>query len=220
MVTQTQQQGFPNVASPFVRTGGYIEQAWLQFLINLWNRTGASQGGSPFSSGDIKESAAAGAQTGWLVCDGSAISRTIYSSLFQTIGTTYGSGDGSTTFNIPDYRGRFKIGTNTTYLLGATGGTETQTLSVPNLPAHNHTVTDPGHIHGVNDPTHHHSVSNGSGSGGTGSGGTGGSTQTTDALTGITIQSATTGITTQNTGSGTAFSILPPYAPVTVLIKV
>ena len=44
---------------------------------------------------------------GWLLCNGQAVSRTIYSELFATIGTTYGNGDGSTTFNVPDYRGKF-----------------------------------------------------------------------------------------------------------------
>lgn len=47
------------------------------------------------------------APSGWLACDGSAVSRTTYASLFTTIGTTYGTGDGSTTFNLPDFRGRF-----------------------------------------------------------------------------------------------------------------
>jgi phage-related tail fiber protein len=47
------------------------------------------------------------APTGWIVCDGSAISRTTYSELFSRIGTTYGVGDGSSTFNIPDFRGTF-----------------------------------------------------------------------------------------------------------------
>lgn len=47
------------------------------------------------------------APTGWLKCNGAAISRTSYSDLFSVIGTTYGTGDGSTTFNLPDFRGRF-----------------------------------------------------------------------------------------------------------------
>jgi len=45
--------------------------------------------------------------SGWLMCDGRAVSRTVYASLFSSIGTSYGSGDGSTTFNLPDFRGRF-----------------------------------------------------------------------------------------------------------------
>ena len=67
------------------------------------------------------------APTNWLIADGSAISRTTYASLFAAIGTTYGVGDGSTTFNLPDFRGRIPVGKNaaTFGTLGATGGSET-----------------------------------------------------------------------------------------------
>ena len=50
------------------------------------------------------------APTGWLICDGSAISRTTYSKLFSAIGTTFGEGDGITTFNLPNYKGKFAVG--------------------------------------------------------------------------------------------------------------
>lgn len=54
--------------------------------------------------------AASAAPTSWLICDGTAVSRTTYASLFNSIGTAHGTGDGSTTFNLPDYRGRFLRG--------------------------------------------------------------------------------------------------------------
>ena len=54
--------------------------------------------------------AGAAAPTGWLLCQGQAVSRTTYAQLFSVIGTTYGSGDGSTTFNLPDMRGRVAVG--------------------------------------------------------------------------------------------------------------
>lgn len=93
--------------------------------------------------------------TGWLFCYGQSISRTTYSALFSAIGTTYGSGDGSTTFNLPDLRGRVVAGqddmggssanrlTNQTGglngdTLGATGGSETHTLTEAQMPAHSH----------------------------------------------------------------------------------
>lgn len=60
--------------------------------------------------GDLKISAVNTAPSGWLICDGSAVSRSTYADLFLAIGTAYGSGDGTTTFNIPDYRGRFMRG--------------------------------------------------------------------------------------------------------------
>lgn len=60
--------------------------------------------------GDIKASGRAAAPSGWLLCEGQAVSRAAFSALFAAIGTAYGAGDGSTTFNVPDLRGRFPIG--------------------------------------------------------------------------------------------------------------
>lgn len=65
------------------------------------------------------------APTGWLLCNGSAVSRTTYAALFAIIGTTYGVGNGSTTFNLPDMRQRFPLGkaaSGTGSTLGGTGG--------------------------------------------------------------------------------------------------
>lgn len=93
--------------------------------------------------------------TGYLFCYGQAISRTTYADLFTAISTTYGVGDGSTTFNLPDLRGRVVAGqddmggssadilTNQTNgingdTLGATGGSETHTLTEAQLPSHSH----------------------------------------------------------------------------------
>ncbi len=215
------QQGFPNISSPLVSGDGIIQQTWYQLLISLWRRTGSGSGALPFSSGDIKESAVAGPQLGWLECDGSAVSRLDFSGLFAAIGTTYGTGDNSTTFNIPDYRGRFRIGTDASFPLGISGGAETQTLITANLASHSHVVTDPHHTHGITDPGHVHTTAvvdnllgvTGTDPGSAVAGNTG------SATTGVTVNSAATGISIQNTGSGTPFSIMPPYAPVTVLIK-
>ena len=80
---------------------------------------------------------------GVLVADGSAVSRTgIYADLFALVGTTYGAGDGSTTFNLPDWRGRFALAAGqgsglTNRVLGSTGGTE----KITQIPQHNHTAT-------------------------------------------------------------------------------
>ena len=97
--------------------------------------------------GTILDFAAATAPTGYLVCDGSAVSRTTYAALFAVIGTTWGSGNGSTTFNVPDLRGRTAIGAGTgtasdatAHALGSNGGTETHKLThaQSGVPAHSH----------------------------------------------------------------------------------
>lgn len=86
--------------------------------------------------------------SGWLICDGRAISRTSYSSLFNVIGTTYGAGDGSTTFNLPDYRDRVPVGLDSNdsdfNTLGKTGGEKKHTLTVNEMPAHKHELTIEG----------------------------------------------------------------------------
>lgn len=95
--------------------------------------------------GSIQAYGGMSAPTNWLICDGSAISRTDYKELFQIIGTTYGAGDGSTTFNLPDLRGKVAIGPNTAHLLGTSGGQEEHihttgnfTLGINHIPSHNH----------------------------------------------------------------------------------
>ena len=110
-------------------------------------------------SGIVLPFAGGTAPTGWLLCGGQAVSRTTYSALFAAIGTAYGAGDGSTTFNVPDLRGTAIIGKDdmggtaanrvtsgvsgiAATTLGARGGDE-------RLHQHTHaaTVTDPGHTH-------------------------------------------------------------------------
>lgn len=123
----------------------------------------------------------------WVLCDGSTISRTTYSALFGVIGTTYGSGNGSSTFHVPDLRGRMPIGAgtgagdNTTgsgqvtggdaltaRTVGQWGGNQTHTLTEAQIPGHTHSGTTGGqsqnHEHsgttyGMNSNTSHsHSV--------------------------------------------------------------
>ena len=88
--------------------------------------------------GSIQMYAGSSEPTGWLMCDGRAVSRTKYSKLFEVIGTTYGSGDGSTTFNLPDMRNLFVVGAGSSYSINSKGGSDTVTLTTSQIPAHTH----------------------------------------------------------------------------------
>jgi len=101
--------------------------------------------GNTIPPGTVFDYAGTTAPTGYLLCDGSAVNRTTYSALFNILGTTWGVGDGSTTFNIPDLRGRTSIGAGqggglTNRTLGQTLGTEQHILTVSEMPAHTHNV--------------------------------------------------------------------------------
>jgi len=121
--------------------------------------------------------------TGFLECTGQAVSRSTYATLFGIIGTTYGSGNGSTTFNVPDLRDRVSVSKSPTKNLASTGGANTvtstgnvggstanATLSVPQLASHSHgggANTDarsaPGSPVGVNVPASTGSTGGGAG---------------------------------------------------------
>lgn len=100
------------------------------------------------------------APAGYLLCDGSAVSRTTYAALFAVIGTMYGVGDGSSTFNVPDCRGRVlvglapggqasvnQVGLNDGTAMSARRPQHSHGTSGLTLPNHVHSLTDPGHIH-------------------------------------------------------------------------
>ena len=84
----------------------------------------------------------------WLICDGSEVSRTTYAELFNVIGTSYGSGDGTTTFNLPDKRGRVSVGFDSDdsdfNIIGKHGGEKTHTLTVSEIPSHSHKIKGSG----------------------------------------------------------------------------
>lgn len=155
-------------------------------------------------AGFIQMYGAASAPTGWLLCNGAAVSRSTYATLFALIGTTYGAGDGSSTFNVPDMRDKFPVGSGSTYALNATGGSANSTL-----PSHTHTatVTDPGHNHTYLEPQFE------DGGGGGESEIQNRSTQNTStATTGITVANSTEGSSSTNTN-------LPPYRGINFIIK-
>lgn len=149
--------------------------------------------GNLFSVGDLKWSAAANAPTGWLLCDGSAVSRVTYAALYAAVGVAFGAGDGSTTFNLPDYRGRAPLGAGagaglTARARGDKGGEEAHALAVAELPSHNHTGTT-----GNDAPDHSHAGQT-----------AGASARHTHSTTGIFASSCTTGPAGFYSSSGSA----------------
>ena len=145
-------------------------------------------------TGAITMFAAATPPSGWLTCDGSAVSRSTYSDLFSTIGTTYGAGDGSSTFNLPDFGGRGPIGYKSNNAkfdaLNETGGAETHTLTVDEIPGHTHTYDK------LDGGAH------------------------SDAGSGATTDySSSNSRTSGSTGGGQAHNILDPYLTINFIIK-
>jgi microcystin-dependent protein len=113
--------------------------------VNVSGIVSGASGGT--ITGEVKMWATGTAPTGYLMCDGSVISRTTYANLFAVIGTTFGSGDGSTTFKLPSFQNRMPIGAGSTYSANTTGGSadaivpsHSHTFSGDALPAHNHTI--------------------------------------------------------------------------------
>lgn len=151
--------------------------------------------------------AGASAPTGWLLCDGAAVSRTTYADLFAAISTTYGAGDGSTTFNVPNLKGRVPVGRDAAQgefdTLGETGGAKTHTLSESEMPSHTHTQNS--HSHGNSAVGY----SIGAGSGGF---------QTTGSQT-VSWNTNSTTATNQNTGGNGAHNNLQPYMALNYIIK-
>lgn len=152
------------------------------------------------------------APTGYLYCNGAAVSRSTYSALFAKIGTTFGAGDNSTTFNLPDLRGRVLTGYTSAETefdaIGETGGAKTHTLSASEMPIHNHTINDPGHTH------------NGTALYGSTIGTPGGYTGPFGSVASWgAIGSSATGITINNAGSGGAHNNLQPYITLLPCIK-
>lgn len=149
--------------------------------------------------------AATSIQAGYLPADGSVVSRTTFASLFAYIGTTFGAGDGSTTFQLPDLRGKFArawdngAGIDPSRIFGS--------YALDTLKSHTHGITDAGHAHSIVDPGHTHNISLNSRFTAAGGNNTNptypetGNISIQSAFTGITVSSATTGITVNATGA-------------------
>lgn len=153
-------------------------------------------------SGIVLMHAGSSAPSGWLLCDGSAVSRSDYANLFAVIGVSYGAGNGTTTFNLPDLRGRFPVGraaSGTFATLGSTGGAETVALTAAQsgTAAHTHAATGAATAAGG----HAHSGGTSSGGGHGHSASTGGSGSHSHSVNQSYIMSLNTG--TAGNGGGT-----------------
>jgi microcystin-dependent protein len=154
------------------------------------------------------------APTGFLLCNGQAVSRVTYAALFAIVGVVFGAGDGSTTFTLPDYRNKTVLGAGDLYSANSQGGSKDAVLV-----SHTHTatVTDPAHSHPVvfedgivlvtNAGSGTHRISDGQLYGA-------GSNKlvTTAAGTGITVANSTAGVSGTNAN-------LPPYLGIFFIIK-
>lgn len=152
-------QSFPNLDFPFTQQN-LITDPWRAFLRVLWERTGGASGGVSVPTGQGALYFGTAAPDGWLLCDGAAVSRSIYFNLYGKIGTTWGSGDGFSTFNLPDLRQRFALGSipSGADTVGAYGGANEIALTTNQLPIHTHALTSKGHFHGITDPGHLHTL--------------------------------------------------------------
>lgn len=135
---------------PYLDTNG-VDALWAKTKKYVAAHSGSA--GSSAVIGSILMFAGETAPDGWLLCNGQAVSRTDYADLFAVIGVAYGSGDTSTTFNLPDLGGRVPVGVNDTYLVGGHGGNETHYITTDEMPAHNHTASTASagaHDHAMN----------------------------------------------------------------------
>lgn len=225
-----------NIMSPSIRVPGIMSiggNASVDGNMSVGGNLtvgGTTPGATPV--GTVVAFAGATPPSQWYLCYGQAVSRTTYAALFSAIGTAWGAGDGSTTFNLPDLRGRALFGqdnmggTAASRLTSAVSGIAGTTLGAiggdQNFPTHTHSVTDPTHTHSITDPGHTHIVYaalrdySGDGYGG-GGWGQNYNITTTSSVTGISVNTATTGITIQNSGTGVGGNV-PPAAVVNFII--
>ncbi len=186
---------------------------------------------------------------GYLLCEGQQVNRTDYPLLFRAIHLRFTPEvertQESTTFRIPDLRGRVPVGSGrgnelTQRVLGRFYGKETHQMSIAQLPSHNHPLVDNGHSHTIEDNGHEHPAKSGAAFLSWRHGGDGelratyhnvGGFQvnglgvpmiysTANAHTNIQVKTATTKVTMENTGGGAPFSLIQPSLGVRYIIKV
>jgi microcystin-dependent protein len=193
-----------NVYSEFVYSNIYVENGTINANTGwvFTNPDGGTMGvtainiakfsgsGATSNIGDYKDSAINSNHSGWLLCNGLAVSRTTYASLFTIVDTAFGAGDGSTTFNLPDGRGRVGgyIGTGvglTARTLGQSIGEENHALTLAENASHTHSYNAPNST-------------------------TGDANRNVFLGTTFTASNSPTGLTTGSSGSGTPHNVMQP----------
>ena len=212
---------------PVYGAAGIVNRAaktiWAMLTV-AHNTDGSHQADALNPSGAMVMFGGASAPTGWLLCDGAAVSRATYATLFAAIGTTWGVGDGSTTFNVPDMRGRAPIGAGTgsgltPRTLGSKLGEENHALTLAENGTHTHT----GGLHAHTGGAHNHTIATSTvaDNGGRVHCGAAGATGTTAyAASGGAVATTYDGaVATTSSGSGTAHNTMQPSAVVNFIIK-
>ncbi len=189
-------QGIPGLKGEGIPLGGTTGQILAKASNNdndvewIDNEGGTGVDSTPI--GAVFMYASNSIPSNWLLCNGQEINREEYSNLFNIIGTIYGEGDGETTFNLPNLKGRVPIGKDDNDydfdILGKTGGEKEHTLTINEMPNHNHKIGVDNNTFGA------------------------GSYPNNRALEG-------TGLTTSSTGGGQAHNNLQPYIILNYIIK-
>lgn len=194
----------------------------VNYLVQGWpsGASGSSSGGGSSSSaitGEVKWYSAATVPSGYLACDGTVYNIATYPTLGALLGSTWG-GNGTTTFGVPDLRGRSPLGSGTgsgltARTLGQTGGEENHVLSTGELAAHSHGVTDPGHSHDSRRESTTPGIQNLYAT----------AAIITNGLASTSVAGPnttnTTGVTVGSTGSDTGHNTMHPFAVLTPIIK-
>jgi len=190
-------EDFPSTNTPL--TAANLNQMQSDIYDDIRENGGGS--GETLKVGTILQYSGTTVPTGYMFCDGTAISRTEYATLFEVIGTTYGSGDGSTTFNLPNFNGRVPVGLDNNDSdfdnLGETGGEKTHTLTINEMPSHSHSTAYISSYSGGNQ-----------------------NARTGYGYNEVELNRSSYGNSVAKTGGGQAHNILQPYIVTKFIIKV
>lgn len=190
--------GTPQAPTPPINSPGSNALATTEYVKSVISDSVSNNGEK---AGTIKLwSGSSVPDTTWAFCNGQAVNRQNYAALFARIGTTYGAGDGINTFNLPDFRNRFAVGSGNLYSIGSIGGTKDAVVV-----SHSHTINDPGHFHQYDKASSKVSYD------------PGGETFNSHTVTNTTAN--TTGITVNSAGVSGTDQNLPPYLGTNYIIK-